>query len=241
MGIGSDLRRQTSASSRACTPRRAPRMMVMSDRELRELWLLDRACEFNVPVRLVATSYENALRQWNVRPPLGWNRKIAFETLQSLKAKGEIVLTPSSEAGFHDTDIGARSDAGNVPAPEPLYGLSEAGWTRWEQCFLPDWNRYSRITYNEETDAGTARLEIICGSDECRIFALGSVVSVMDVDLSFGMRDVLMDNLSPWHATYWKVVPVGFRAYASIRWDWERDRCTPSCKYTGDWKKRLQE
>jgi hypothetical protein len=107
-------------------------------------WLMDRACEWDVYVRLVLPETMDQVAQWNAPCPR-WRSRDVFAALHELErlgwirfsiANGDEDEVPVVQPAF---DHRALIDAYRFRKRPLLYRLTDAGGAAWEQLAKPNW------------------------------------------------------------------------------------------------------
>lgn len=92
------------------------------------------------------------------------------------------------------------------------YRLTSRGGELWERFAAPDWERYVKTEIDEE-----AQSIVLTSRTPWRIDSLFQDMKLIlyEMDSTFGYTELL----GAWEATYWKVLPNGYRTY--LRWEKE--------------------
>lgn len=94
-----------------------------------------------------------------------------------------------------------------IMAPEQVYyGMTALGGTVWEQLSKPQWERYFDELYDSDPHTG----EIIARTSELAeqvLWTCPYLPFIEHITPNTEKRDVIQ----PWHATYWKILPEGYR------------------------------
>ena len=164
-----------------------------------ERWLLDVVATFQIPIQWLLASNVEALLN---RESHGLAASEVANRLANLLDAGQI--------GGELLNLRGRevADALTERSPETLYyGLTKSGGDLWESIFHPSWELYVDATEGPEPE----RVEISSATrdlvDECvgHIYQ-GSLSSKLAIPGSHCWY-----HLQPWHATYWKTLPAGWR------------------------------
>jgi hypothetical protein len=208
--------------------------------EFGEYWLLETAVDGRVPLYLIEGPPSQLIEQWNKKPH-GLSERQLIETLHRLFQAGDISAVVAERRIVHGEtkdrivrdnytptlDDLQRAFRWEEPGRCPYvlryaYGLTAQGGVRWEQIADPDWSRFyehihlddgERTTGLVVTAGSTARAEEVLERD----FPLCRLRRISGIDR--------LDELRPWHATYWKTLPVGYR----LQWACEPDPNEPYC------------
>lgn len=188
-----------------------------------ELWLLEAAVHFRIHLSLLAGGPEVVGRCLNF-PDHGMTRAEVLDALALFAERGEIAAP--GRAGDERPLTRDEIDRALVPLPPGLavhrpdevsYTLTAAGGARWERLAGPDWGRFFRSDW--EGPAGVDRLPgdlraVIAGSRE----RLDEVIAGFEL-LGHGEPVAAgpVAVIGPWEATYWKTLPVGYRAWVVTR------------------------
>jgi hypothetical protein len=179
-----------------------------------DLWLLEVVAEFATPLSmLMAPDVALAL---NMPRSHGLSREALCEKLVSLSERGLIRVHHSEDEGevIHShVDI----DRALVERKKPfngrgfVYGLTDKGGASWEHYAQPDWSRFIDASVGTEPD-------------ECVIEAPSRDLAEEEYQRHEGDGSEYQplpaskrgEVLVPWSATYWKVLPTGYR----LRYEW---------------------
>jgi hypothetical protein len=114
-----------------------------------------------------------------------------------LKVGKPVVLTPSQIEANLSGELGA------------VYYLTPKGGSRWESVANPDWSHYISMLSGLNESVGTWNTELISSDQQFleKFFTVDEHVStVVHID-----GTEVWDVLKPWQATYWKILPLGYR------------------------------
>jgi len=89
------------------------------------------------------------------------------------------------------------------------YRLTPGGGALWERFAAPNWEQYVKTKIDE-----TAQTITLTSRSPTRIHTLSEHMKLVlyDIDSTFGYSELL----DRWEATYWKVLPKGYRT--CLRW-----------------------
>ena len=178
-----------------------------------ERWVLEAAVDWKLPVRVITGP--DAGQRLN-RAHHGLDPEGVIEVLRGLLRQGAIALFRDGQGQHHQTEEALRAaveqgDAGPSPPGSFFYGLTPSGGELWEAVAQPDWARYIDASYGiDPNDA-----EVIC-ADPVR---LNDYVSSKYQKCRPISGTVCRDQVKPWQATYWKMLPLGHR----IRYSYDPD------------------
>jgi hypothetical protein len=182
-----------------------------------EAWLLEAAVRARIPLTFLAMN-DKSIRWQFAHRGHEMGRSELLRTLCSLFERGDLVAyhemlgshIPTTEQVERALAPPIRLSNGGVAwgtgENGPLsYGLSKAGAARWEQMAEPDWQRYFDDSYPEETSC-----EMVAGSQSRLDELLARAPEMWSIEPIDGQIE--LDVLTPYHATYWKTLPTGYRA-----------------------------
>lgn len=93
-----------------------------------------------------------------------------------------------------------------------FYHLTQEGGAAWESFARPEWDRY--ITHDGESHEDSTIGEVIASSGR----VLKRYMASLERETPIDTESTAYDELRPWQATYWKILPTGFRCrYRSQR------------------------
>lgn len=167
-------------------------------------WILDSAIEAWYPLYwLVSPDIELAYN----RPTHGLSSEALSAVLQRLFQRGDLLAEVVELPGVRRPIQPTRAEIGAGLARTIMidYGLSAAGAARWEAVAQPDWRRYIYAAYTNDPDQG----EIIAQDRALVETYLAALPYVSDTVVE--PDSLIWDALEPWHATYWKTLPLGHR------------------------------
>ncbi|MFP2929151.1 hypothetical protein ACLESO_28905 [Pyxidicoccus sp. 3LG] len=174
------------------------------------LWLLEVAMELPTPLHMLAEP--NPHVALNMPDDPRFSREELCERLSALAENGLIrihVVPDGLEELFSPEEISRALDR-RTSRSYFSYSLTPEGGALWERHALPDWSRY--INAGEEPTADTE-------PDSWVIEA----ASLEAAEAEFRFHETLGDEnqpvpeskrgeaLAPWHITYWKTLPSGYR------------------------------
>jgi hypothetical protein len=211
---------------------------VPANIEFGEYWLLETAVTGRVPFNFIDCPPRALIAQWN-KQPHGLSKEQLIATLHRLFQAGDIsawvdecrILDGKPEERFlrdnytpslEEIERAFRWDEpeNHQYVPRYAYSLTAQGGQRWEEIARPDWSRFHELDYIGE-DAPTG-LIVTAGS-------LARAEEVLQSDFPrYQLRRIAgidrLHELRPWHATYWKTLPDGYR----LQWACERDPNEPA-------------
>jgi hypothetical protein len=249
-------------TNRTLDVRRDVLSMLLTDEEKDrlELWLLDVARDSYIPIRFLIAQREGIVAWLNRAPPGEWLPQMPVAALGHLLRSGQIevfryVETADGESEVVMADEALLADLKESPEPwrqrhlpwrerDLLYRMTATGAERWEDFFQPDWSRYWSQSHEHVDDDGvTTRIRYECGSNATRMSVLGRCVECLDTDLAFGLRDIVLSEVAPWQATYWKSLPRGQFVSVTYRermpiWS-DPDRWCDACSRLYDWRRSI--
>lgn len=152
---------------------------------------------------------ENIVEMFNC-PAHGLPRPQLVSLLYRLFSEGDLEAGLWTKDHNHLTDWPLRSERDIEAALNnhlPLsYGLTPRGGARWEIAAQADWSRFVNI----QAVALPHRMAAFSAlSMEAIEVAL--VMAGLDRNLFFDLRTAVWDEIQPWKATYWKIVPSAHR------------------------------
>ncbi len=182
-----------------------------------EYWILHTAVEAYVPLRF--TVRPDLERLFN-KPGHGLNRRELISLLLTLFDSGRIVARISEPDLKGDEFLPTRleveralnEDWDSTRRGGLCYGLTTSGGRRWEAAAQADWNHYIadfRELVDESEDSSEVQEAEIITTDAKRLETYISLLRDGSDRIEPGTEKE--DVLRPWHATYWKALPVGYR------------------------------
>lgn len=144
--------------------------------------------------------------------PQGFTRTMLRDTLNELFQKGDIIarrnvkVENSSHLSEEFIPNLAEIEAGLVGESTLFYYLTIQGGHRWEAYSKPDWNLYIDIKYTSNKSAKG----IITASNRALIEQYLFLQTYRE-PISLIKGTEIWNTLTPWHATYWKTLPVGYQ------------------------------
>lgn len=103
------------------------------------------------------------------------------------------------------------------------YGLTPQGGAVWEAFAAPNWQRFVHDTGTPEDE-----WEVTCADRHFLDRYLAAVRREGDLDVS----TLVIDEVKPWQATYWKRLPSGWRA--TFTWHFKDEPRWPSASQLAD-------
>ncbi len=210
----------------------SPLMPINKD----ELWLLEVVVEAGTPLSmLVGPEVALAL---NMPRSHGLSLGALCEKLVSLSERGLIRIHRAQDEGevirSHPEVERALAEREPFDLGGFVYRLTDKGGASWEHYARPDWSRFINASWSTEPN-------------ECVIEASSQDVAEEAYQRHEGAGSEFQpipaskhgEVLVPWWATYWKMLPTGYR----LRYDWmprPRDvRRMMSQPKQGPWYSRL--
>lgn len=132
------------------------------------------------------------------------SQKQLFIHLKNLFDSGYIVAYKKNGDKFIPTDkeIKKYLYSPKKKSIAPPYGLTEKGGALWEEYSFPNWDRYVYASYSVNDG------EII-SADKTLVERYLNLHPYRGKFIISGSET--WDILSPWQATYWKLLPIGYR------------------------------
>lgn len=90
--------------------------------------------------------------------------------------------------------------------------LTAKGGSYWESFFAPQWNRF-HIHGIGEDEAGTGYWNVEYGSRDL----LQESIDIWREYLDIQQKDICIEKITPWQATYWKSLPEGYKASFTVK------------------------
>ncbi len=194
------------------------------ENEKAEFWLLDSVINSTVTLDLLVSK---SLGEILNRREHGLSYPVLISTLHKLFEREELFAEPMSnflspERAIRDPQTNRRIDRRVVGEPfkptltqieagvrgdTPIeYGLTQKGGARWEHLTNADWKRYLIDCYYWSDDMPVSTVTIISQDENLvkQYLAFAKRQTAIFID-----RSEKWKTLSPWQATYWKVLPVG--------------------------------
>ena len=181
-----------------------------------EHWLLETAVEFSVSFRFLDDGGEEFCEQLNkvghrmCRPEL-------IETLQRLQIAGLISFGQYDELGANWTEITevqfeAALDE-DREGPWTSYQLTAEGGRQWETFASPRWQYFVHQDNCWDTVEGTDESPQVAIYTGPELKWLKRMVSLSSTGFRpIDLESVEYSEIGAWDATYWKVLPAGYRA-----------------------------
>jgi hypothetical protein len=176
-----------------------------------ELWLFETAFHGLLPFQMLTYRHMEALHN---KPSHGLAPDALADLLERLLWEGEIFVEDreGQRRLFSGAELGEMLRNGTRDR-DAAYGLTEKGGARWEIEARADWSRYVQDSVIQERCKPRVR-EIVCvDRDRFETYVTRGLAEMGETTSGSDTRDVL----TPWAATYWKTLPVGYRL-----------RCRPS-------------
>lgn len=179
-----------------------------------EYWLLETVVCAGIPLCwLAGGNLEEVLNKQSH----GLDRKHLKVALNNLFTLGLIVAHRSNEEGIRYTptmeQIEAILDEPQFPDCT-YYSLTSHGGAQWEAFAAPNWNRYIDAFYSIPEDQEAERGELVCADKE---LAERYLQGIHHSGIHIDPTTVTWEQLKPWQATYWKELPLGYRARFTCR------------------------
>jgi hypothetical protein len=184
-------------------------------------WLLDRACEYGVFVRLVLPETMDQVAQWNAPCPR-WRARDVFAALRELERLGWIRFfidngddedeVPVVQPAF---DHRALIDAYKFRMGPLFYRLTAAGGAAWEQLAKPNWGLRYVVEVRDAASIGEEGECVVVAMTE-QIARQALLVTACSHNLMVVPGSERYVPCGPWNATYWKELESGIRAAATF-------------------------
>ena len=181
-----------------------------------EYWLLETAVEYRRALRFLDDSGREFSEQHN-KVGHRMHRPELIDTLQRLQIAGLISFRRFDSPDDKGTDItdvqfDAALDEGRE-GPWTTYQLTAEGGRQWESFASPRWNYFLQQNFCWDTVEGTDETPQVGIFTSVESKWLKSMVKLY----STGFRPIDQDSveyleIGAWDATYWKVLPSGYRA-----------------------------
>jgi len=176
-----------------------------------EYWLLDCVVEWRFPLAaLVSPNLDELIN----RPGHGADEADLVEALAGLFRRGLIV----ADKGSSGPDLALRADEVERALDDALgagyaawtyYGLSPAGGKAWEDLSSPRWDRYVGY-FRGYLEDGTW-MDEVTGMDPDLVERCRGHVRRMYLEGAPDPRPATRDEIRPWTACYWKLLPHAYR------------------------------
>ncbi len=177
-----------------------------------EFWILGAVLEYRIdmPV-LISAELAEALN----RRPHGLSAVVIAQALAALFASKLIYAHPEDDdrrTFFPDLAQVKRILRGARGRKTTYYGLTAKGGRQWEAFAAPDWDMYfdDSVTFKRGSPAA---FQVIAAREPVaeKYWEL-----LLQAEPGIDAKAVTRKRLRPWHATYWKKLPVGYKI--SIPW-----------------------
>lgn len=187
-----------------------------------EYWFLDVAIEMSIGICWIVPDIRGNLAI-NKRP-LPLSLLEMAEVLHKLFQKGYLLASHSCEetsVGFtpNKSEIREALELASQPIVDDFgekyfnsfsFFVTKAGGKSWESVSLPKWSQYI-LHYSDKNNIST-----IYGSDKSVIEKIIEVEHLLNFDgdgyhIEPIKSTVKWDTIKPWHPTYWKTLPSGYR------------------------------
>lgn len=173
------------------SPKRAPEE-VFKPRSAIELFVLRICAEAVLDLDLFRHSISGLRNQWFGSGYRDWTSQELLGTASSLQSEG--LLQPASDH--------------KESQRKGLLAISAKGISVWEREDKPNWNYYFRQRWRD-IGGGKTKLFAACGSMECQVEMIGSLLQYYGFSKQFGMRQFCFKTITGWKATYWKTLDKG--------------------------------
>lgn len=175
-----------------------------------EYWLLETVVQGRVP--LCWLDWEQLEEAIN-KQGHGMSRPVLVDTLNRLFADGLIEASTRDDDELRFTldeqQIETALDERQTPDQrETYYGLTAKGGAYWEAFAAPNWMKFIDAGYGMDEQEETFG-EIICAD---RDLLERYVQGLHYADVIIDPTTLAWGELRPWQATYWKQLPVGYKA-----------------------------
>lgn len=173
-----------------------------------EFWFLDTAVREMILVRAVADSPGNLIARFNAAPHSLSAVQVA-DTLWRMHTSGYLFLCNDSQprSEFTRDEVWAEVERSEVHQGQLRYGLTDLGGSVWESAACPNWDRYYIDTYDDGKKSEEVELSLSAGNED-RLSELFTHFSYSQFDIVESFDQLPTQIMSPWKATYWKVLPV---------------------------------
>jgi hypothetical protein len=186
-----------------------------------EYWLLEAVVEYRVSIAMLAS--EDVAVALN-RSAHGLDRRELYKTFVDLVGRGLIVATEIEGPCFvpEPGEVEILLDGGREAKRRLWYGLTAEGGRQWESFALPNWDHFLSVEFSCPEQGAISEGQYVCANKERleRYFLLAKKALV-----AFDENSARWDVLHPWQATYWKMLPLGYRV--QFRGDSELRRFPP--------------
>ena len=173
-----------------------------------EYWLLETAVKMCIPVSPILLSQDLELA-FN-KSSHGMDANVLEATLTSLSARGLIDFHHSNPETCENhpasvTEI-ASGLAGESNTQNLYYGMSQEGGLHWEAFAHPKWDRFVDKLFSFDDDENESHCVSAANRQKLqRIFD-----GLHFIGLFPKPETVKWTDVSPWQATYWKILPAGY-------------------------------
>jgi hypothetical protein len=178
-----------------------------------EYWFLDSAIKDVIGLSWIVPNEQNCLAV--NRLALDLNVAEISGVLDRLFQRGDLAATTPADCLFQRGDLAATR--GFTPSHEQIvaalneqiplsYFLTVQGGERWEAYSKPDWSKYFSGVMNldtQEAELEGATKNVIDKYLEVKCFLSNIYWCISGTEI--------WETLTPYHATYWKSLPVGYR------------------------------
>jgi hypothetical protein len=176
--------------------------------------ILDYAYEVFIPIQWLA--YPSDLQDTLNKPFHGIQKENIPNVLYQLFLNDYIMIEKDPDLVDDDftpslLDLSQAISHPFISSNPILYGLTEKGGSIWEKVSNMDWNDYIHELYGGHGDIRTNEGEIITTTQSLTKQVLNErrVQKVLFDEILEGSER--WSILTPWQATYWKILPVGHR------------------------------
>ena len=180
-----------------------------------EYWFLDAAIRLKIPFHWLSAS--NVAELLN-RPHHNLSAAELVAMLQRMFERGDLFLEYSDHhEQCYQTRVPSRSEIEStlylthdewMARPEQVfYGVTTLGGTKWEALSHPQWDRFYDEGYGIDPYEGE-----ITASDRGLVEQLMALVPDAPFVKAIVPESLRWSVLQPWEATYWKQLPIGYRA-----------------------------
>lgn len=180
-----------------------------------EYWLLQSVVEYPWPLCFLASENyhgHNSIEQMFNKPGHGLKRDRLIGTLDKLFQEGWIMAKIKDEPVFLTRHQITNALDETSPIQNQFctyFQLTPKGGEVWEAFAAPDWSRFTLEDMDYEAHTGIVT-SMIPWRVEKFLHYLNLVQCEIDSD------SVQTEEIGPWEATYWKILPNGHRTH--FRW-----------------------
>jgi hypothetical protein len=184
-----------------------------------EYWLLETVVDSPCPLTFLdAGGYEKpeGIEEMFNKPGHGLNHDELIEVLVQLAGHGSIEGYRGEQPIALDRQTIISAVAELPPRHNPscvYYKLTQEGGAAWEAFAAPDWSRLVKEELDDDVRSGT-----LTGMVSWRLEKYLRYLDMLQCELD--LQSIEVEEIGPWEATYWKILPHGHRA--QFHWRHER-------------------